>query len=150
MIAAINRLFNQLGQQSVAQEALTETECHHLCAVLMAEVMVSDGGSSALERGEIQAILEQYFRLGREDVDAILVTAEQEASDATSLFEFTRKINDHFSHEQKSRLVEHLWRVAYADNELDKFEEATIRKVADLIHVPHSVFIQAKLRAKPT
>ena len=45
------------------------------------------------------------------------------------------------------RLVELLWRVAYANEVLHKYEEHLVRKVADLLYVPHTAFIKAKHRA---
>ena len=45
-------------------------------------------------------------------------------------------------------MVELLWRVAYADGNLDKYEEHLVRRIADLIHVPHSVFIRMKHKAR--
>jgi uncharacterized tellurite resistance protein B-like protein len=44
-------------------------------------------------------------------------------------------------------LLEALWRVAQADAIVHKYEEHLIRRVADLIHVPHRGYIAAKLRA---
>ena len=44
--------------------------------------------------------------------------------EATSLYEFTRVINDHYSAEQKLKLIGAMWAVAYADGDLDKYEEA--------------------------
>jgi len=45
-------------------------------------------------------------------------------------------------------LLENLWRVAFADNEVDRYEEHMIRKVADLIYVNHSDFIRSKLKVR--
>jgi len=50
------------------------------------------------------------------------------------------------SREQKISLIEHMWRIAYADGDLDKYEEYTIRQLCDLIYVDHKEYIQAKLR----
>ena len=41
-----------------------------------------------------------------------------------------------------------LWRVAYADGKLDKYEENIIRRIADLIHIRHSEYIKCKVIAK--
>ena len=41
-----------------------------------------------------------------------------------------------------------LWRVAYADGCLDPYEEALVRKIADLIYVPHRDFIRTKHRVR--
>ena len=52
------------------------------------------------------------------------------------LYEFTQHINRQLDHEQKAHVVELLWQVAYADGDLDKYEEHLVRRIADLIHVP--------------
>ena len=57
-----------------------------------------------------------------------------------------RKQRWHFTPEQKVSVVEMLWQVAYAEGRLDPYEEALVRKIADLIYVPHREFIQAKHR----
>jgi uncharacterized tellurite resistance protein B-like protein len=43
-----------------------------------------------------------------------------------------------------------MWKVAYADGELDKHEENIIRRIADLLHIRHSEYIRCKLGAKDT
>jgi uncharacterized tellurite resistance protein B-like protein len=50
--------------------------------------------------------------------------------------------------EDKVRMVEHLWRVAYADGVLTAHENHLMRRVSDLLHVPHGAYISAKMRAK--
>ena len=50
----------------------------------------------------------------------------------------------------KEKIVELMWRIAYADKELEKYEEALVRKIADLLYVPHSAFIAAKHRVQST
>lgn len=50
--------------------------------------------------------------------------------------------------DQRAELVEWLWRVALADARLDKYEEAMVRRVADLLGVPHHEFIRRKLLAR--
>ena len=65
---------------------------------------------------------------------------------ATCYYDLTRLINNGFSAAQKVKVIELMWEVAYADDKLQKYEEALVRKVADLIYVPHSDFIAAKHR----
>ena len=52
----------------------------------------------------------------------------------------------HLDREEKVRVLEYLWQIAYADNVLDKYEEHAIRKVADLLYLSHADFITAKQR----
>ena len=56
-------------------------------------------------------------------------------------------VNRACSEAEKLRLVEQLWRVANADSVIHKYEEHLIRRIADLLHIPHRAFIVAKLRA---
>jgi len=77
-----------------------------------------------------------------------LVAAESKVDEATSLYEFTREINDHYSPDQKVQLIRAMWTVAYADGKLGKYEEHLIRQVADLTYVPHQDYIRSKLAAK--
>ncbi len=58
------------------------------------------------------------------------------------------KINESFDPAQKVRMIESLWSVAYADGRLSADENHTISKIADLLHVPHGAYINAKMRAK--
>ncbi|MDX1811364.1 MAG: TerB family tellurite resistance protein, partial [Gammaproteobacteria bacterium] len=61
-------------------------------------------------------------------------------------YEFTSLINNGFSPEEKVKIIELMWQVAYSDKELEKYEEALVRKIADLLYVPHTAFIAAKHR----
>jgi uncharacterized tellurite resistance protein B-like protein len=57
-------------------------------------------------------------------------------------------LNEHFSQEQKIRVVEYMWQVAYSDAHLDAHENHLISKVAGLLHVTHGEYIGAKMRAR--
>ena len=78
-----------------------------------------------------------------------MTLANQRADEATSLYEFTRVINDHYTPAQKLALIDLMWKVAYADSNLDKYEEHLIRRVAELTYVPHQDYIRSKLAAAP-
>ena len=41
-----------------------------------------------------------------------------------------------------------MWEVAFSDNVINAYEEHLIRRVADLIYLPHVQFIEAKHIAK--
>ena len=62
--------------------------------------------------------------------------------------EFTRVINDHYGPGEKLTLIASMWQVAYADGDLDKYEEHLIRQVAELTYVPHQDYIRCKLDAR--
>lgn len=117
-------------------------------ASLMVEVMVIDRQISDKEVHEVKKILERQFDIQEDEIEQLLKLAKEEVSEATSLYQFTRLINDQFDQQKKNDLMSNLWRVAFADEVLDKHEEALIRRIADLIHVPHTDFIKTKRIAR--
>ena len=82
------------------------------------------------------------------EADALLEHAAQPANRLTSYFESVSAINRSFTPEQKVRLVEHLWRVAHADDALDPHEDHLVRKIADLLYVPHIESMLARQRVR--
>ena len=87
-------------------------------------------------------------QITREVAEEILNDALAHAEDATSLYQFTGQINDHLDQQQKQSLLESIWRVAFADGRIDKYEEHLIRRMADLLHLNHREFMQARHRAE--
>ena len=121
---------------------------HLAAAALMTEVMVIDRKISGKELSAIKKIFEHQFDLQENEIDQLLKLAKEEVDEATSLYQFTRLINDQFDAEKKKDLIENLWQIAFADEVLDKHEEAIIRRIAELIYVPHADFIKTKQKAK--
>ena len=116
-------------------------------AALMFEVARADFTIDNIERGRVTALLADQFNLNPEEAATVTEVAAEAADAATCIFEFTRTLNEHATFEQKRELLVMMWRVAIADNVLDHYEEHVIRKVADLLYVPHSDFIGAKHEA---
>lgn len=100
---------------------------------------------------ELKTIVECAVRahqVTHEEAEDILQDALSHANDATSLYEFTGLINEQLSQDEKQVLLESIWRVALADGRIDKYEEHLIRRMADLLHLNHREFMQARHRAQ--
>ncbi|WP_297527462.1 TerB family tellurite resistance protein [Thiohalobacter sp.] len=115
-------------------------------AALLVEMMRADFDSSETERARILDLLTGRFGLDEVSAAELLELARAEAETAASLFQFTQLIDRHCLPEEKASLIEMLWEVAYADARLDKYEEHLVRKLSDLLHVPHREMLQAKHR----
>ena len=144
MIGALKKLFTEPagdGEHSI------EEQRRLAAAALLIEVARADFTQDANEERAMADLLCYSLDLSRDDVDALLAAASERVDEATSLYEFTRLVNDHYSPAQKAELIATMWHVAFADSELDKYEEALIRRVAELIYVPHEEFIRSKIAA---
>jgi uncharacterized tellurite resistance protein B-like protein len=117
-------------------------------AALLVETARADFVEDAAEQAKMAQLLSTSLQLGEKDVQKLVAAAQERVDEATSLYEFTRVINDHCSADQKLQLVSAMWAVAYADGNVDKYEEHLIRQVAELTYVPHTDYIQSKLAAQ--
>ena len=114
-------------------------------AALFIEITRADYEVKPEEREAVMDAVKHLFDdLTEPETEALIKLAEQEASESTSLFQFTSLVDKNFPHEEKIRIVEMLWRVAYADNDKDMNEEYLVRKIADLLHVSHRDFIRTR------
>ncbi|MEE4108121.1 MAG: TerB family tellurite resistance protein [Halieaceae bacterium] len=143
MLARIKALF--LEDTDTAERDGHEIDL--AAAALLVEVARADHEQSVEEEAAMGELLATSLNLDPEEVQAVLGRAGDAVEDATSLFEFTRLVNDHYSIDEKRRLVRSMWQVALADRDLDKYEEHLIRRVAELIYLPHPEFIQTKHEA---
>ena len=117
-------------------------------AALLIEVSRADHQVTDGERRAVADAVTRTFSLTPEETAALIRLAEEETQTAVSMYQFTHLIDKGFTPAQKVRVVELLWRVAYADADKDKHEEHLVRRIADLLHVAHKDFIDAKLRAR--
>lgn len=125
----------------------TNAHARHLAvAALLFAVVRADYARDPREEQAIRTALSKAFGLSAEELTTLVELAHSEAAESTSDHAFVRVINSEFSDVEKSSLIEAMWRVAYADGNLHKYEEHLIRRIADLLYVPHSEFIRTKLR----
>ncbi len=149
MINTIKQFFEKNIQTSPdSSEKISEHSLQLATASLMIEMMRADAEISDEEQSSITNAIKSKFNLSEEETENIIKLAEEEISRATGYFEFTSLINKGYTYDQKLKVIEHLWEVAFSDAVLDKYEEHMVRKIADLIHVSHKDFIDAKLRVR--
>ncbi len=143
MLSKISAFFQSLAEPVDNQKQ--EISLEIACSVLLCEVMLADGQLDSAEQTQLNQILSSQFQLSTEEVQEIIKHALLLCKNATDFFQFTSKINENYSLEQRIKMLELLWQVAYADGELASIEEHIIRKIADLLHLRHSEYIQTKL-----
>lgn len=114
-------------------------------AAILLEVSRADFEIDEQELEVIATALSRTFAINDEDVRELIAAALEKDEETLSLYPFLQLVNDHCSSEEKFTIIVDLWRVAYADGRLDKYEEYQIRRIADLLYVVHGEFIRAKL-----
>ena len=147
MIDRIKQFFAS-QEKEIAASGGSEHALRLATATLLVEMSRADQQVDSAETDTVLTAIRQRFELTEAEARNLADLGHDKADHATSLYEFTRVLNDQLSREQKLHVVELLWDVAYADGRIDKYEEQLLRKIAELIYVPHPDFIAAKLRAE--
>ena len=137
-----------VGQEESISDEDRSAELNRAVAVLMLEVAQSDFFESDEETTALLASLSEHIQASKQTADELLAAARTDKSNSAGLYQFTRLACTEMSIEERCSLVEQLWQIAFADGVIDKYEEAAIRKMSDLLYVPHGEFIKAKLRAE--
>lgn len=148
MLSSIKAFFDEKLANPPTSENQIASKSQLACAALFVEVMKADYGLDDREKSELVSLLRTSLRIKEEDMQELIRLAQEEADQATSLYDFTRLVNDEYSYSQKLQLVQDMWQIAFSDEQIDKYEEHLIRKVSDLIYVSHTDFIKAKIVAR--
>ena len=151
MLKKIKGYISELGNQPSDVENQEEKEqniINNACAALLIETALADKVFNTEEIDSMKKTLREVYEIDEKDLDELISESEKKVSESTSLYEYTRLINDLCDYQDKLKLINNLWAIAFADKHLDKYEEFLIRKISDLLYVSHSDFIQQKLSVK--
>jgi uncharacterized tellurite resistance protein B-like protein len=149
MLAMLRQLKNLF--ETPAPRPLPGFERRHLqvaVAALLHEARRADYHQGDDEYAVAQAALAEMFGLGGADCVAVLEEGRARAEQLSSFYAPVTIIKRDFSLEERIRLVEHLWRIAYANGKLDPYEDHYVRKIAHLLYVPNTQSMLARNRAR--
>jgi uncharacterized tellurite resistance protein B-like protein len=134
-----------LGSTEFAAEAENDADRQQLAlASLLVEMARADFDESQEEQSLIIDLLASHYELTSSESLELLNRARDANNNAVCLFDFTRALHASLEAEQKQEIIRLLWRVALADSRLDKYEDFLVRKVADLLYVPHRDVVRIK------
>ena len=153
MLKKIKEHISNLSNEpiEIADQEQKDTEIiNNACAALLIETALADKVFNEEEMISMKQTLNKVYKVDEQDIEELINESKKKVSESTSLYEYTRLINDLCNYEDKIRLISNLWSIAFADKYLDKYEEYLIRKISDLLHVSHKDFIQQKLLVKET
>ena len=103
-------------------------------AALMVRVSRTDGSYSDAERRRVDAMLIERYQLAAPAAARVRAEAEIAEEGAQDTVQFTRLIKEAVPYEERTGVVEALWRVAVADG-INADERGLMRLVADLLGV---------------
>jgi uncharacterized tellurite resistance protein B-like protein len=146
MFRAIRKLFEDSGPGNLEHLGVTQLEVAVAC--LLHESKRVDLGEDVKEHVAAREALVQMFGVAEAESERLLQEGREKARHLTSYFAPVAVIKRDFSLEQRITLIEHLWRIAFADGKLDRDEDHYVRKIAHLLYVPNTQTMLARSRAR--
>ena len=144
------KTITQFFEKQFSSEAISEADRQHqlnlAVAALLTEVAAADNQISEEEKNQVKLLLREQLKLPENEIEELQSMSLKELEQATDYYQFTSLIKDNFDAAQRLEIIEQLWEIALADGRIDHHEEHFIRKIADLLFVPHSAYIKAKLK----
>jgi len=114
-------------------------------AAVFIEMAKADGTFTVDERKSVVKGLKNQFKIDDKYVEELLTLSEERVNESISIYEFSNVINENFSDEDKFLLLKNLWRLIYADERLDGYEDRLMKIVAGMLMMEHRQIIKAKL-----
>jgi uncharacterized tellurite resistance protein B-like protein len=142
----VDFLERSLGDKSAAAVKDQNTDTRLAVAALCVEMVRADFDEQPQELERATALLAERFSLDPAEAAALLQAGRSQADQAASLYRFTRPLNQSLDTPEKIALIEMLWQVALEDGRLDKYEDALVHKLADLLYVSPADLMLAKQR----
>jgi uncharacterized tellurite resistance protein B-like protein len=148
MLKTIKRMLQAPQADAHVATAHERRQLQVAVAVLLHEARRADYAEGEEERSEAQRALAEIFSLEERESAQLLQEGREKAQQLTSFYAPVSIVKREFSLEERIRLVEHLWRVAFADGRLDYYEDHYVRKIAHLLYVPNTQSMLARNRAR--
>tara|TARA_X000001036_G_scaffold71907_1_gene63273 strand:- start:5666 stop:6097 length:432 start_codon:yes stop_codon:yes gene_type:complete len=115
------------------------------CAIILIEVSYSDFEIKDVEIEKMIRFFEKDLNLSKKKALWLNEEAQKLHKDTNCLRKYIRLINESYTKKEKIKLINIAWKIARADNEVDKYEEHRIRKISELLYLNHSDFIKEKI-----
>lgn len=145
MFAKLKSLLSEASQNTKKTDHKNESHQADLAAIAL--LIAVSNADHQVDQSEVDRILQlakESIEVSEEEIRTYFNQAERKADASISYYEFTEVINRSYDKNKRYQLIQNMWKVAYADGVLDKYEDSTIRKVSELLYVSHSDFIKAK------
>lgn len=149
MIKRLEKIFTKHLQNNDFQKQDEDQKIKIATAALFLEMAYADFEIDPAEEEQLVSALQHLFNMEQGEISDLIREAGNERDKRTDIWGFTSLLKNQFERSQRIRILENLWLLIYADGRVDKYEDALIRKITDLLGLDHSDMIQAKLKMKP-
>lgn len=139
---------DQISDSAFQQNKNVDKRLQVAACALFIELAKADGKFTDEERKFIITHMKNCFNIDEEYANELMGLAEKRVKESVSIYEFTSEINEHFTQEQKEKLIENLWRLVFTDEKMHAYEDHLMKKVSLTLNIEHKKLIEKKLLVK--
>jgi uncharacterized tellurite resistance protein B-like protein len=148
MLKQLKELFIPTDFKTQFNENTNEHKLQIAACALLIEIATADDNLSKEERDKIKSLMKKTFDLTDEEVISLITESEEQIENSISLYEFTDVLNNNLNKDEKYKIIKYLWHIAYADGNLDSYEDHYIKTISNNLHFHHKDRIAAKMEVK--
>jgi uncharacterized tellurite resistance protein B-like protein len=148
MLRQLKELFIPTDFRTQSDENTNEHKLQIAACALLIEIATADDNLSKEERDKIKSLMKKTFNLTDEEVIRLITESEEQIENSISLYEFTDVLNNNLNNDEKYKIIKYLWHIAYADGNLDSYEDHYIKTISNNLHFHHKDRIAAKMEVK--
>jgi uncharacterized tellurite resistance protein B-like protein len=145
MLGILKQFFGS-GDEGTPDDQPSRRNVRVATCALFLELARSDEAFTEEETDAIFQILKDRYGISGEEADALIAAAEEELEDSVDYWRFARRINRHYSIEEKIEIVELMWRIVYVDGKLDKYEDYLMHQMGNILRLDHGQLMAAKTK----
>ncbi|WP_223789719.1 TerB family tellurite resistance protein [Marinicella meishanensis] len=123
------------GESNQSLNEAEQKELNHAIVELMLEMVKADFVELYAEKTALSDYLSKELNLSKEDVTRYIEEAELRTDFSISLETQTNVINNYLGISQKLELMQHMWALAVADNEVHLLEHHLFYKAGQLLGI---------------
>ena len=144
----LNALRRFISDMSIPDAPPRSDDERLAAAALLVHIMNIDGTVSREECRKLSELVKDRFELSKEEADKLIDAATIADRNAVDLYGFTTVLKAKLDEAGRSRVIEMMWEMVFADGEVHEFEDNVVWRVAELLGVPTRDRIRMKQLAR--
>lgn len=148
MLKHLSDLFTKKNDNSAERNVSHKHKLQIAACALLLEIASADDIFSEKEKEKTTELMKNKFGLTDSEVNNLISSSEEEIKESVSIYEFTDVLNKNLNNDEKYNIIKYLWHIAFADGNVDSYENYYIKKISNNLHMHHKDRIAAKFEVK--
>jgi uncharacterized tellurite resistance protein B-like protein len=132
---SVGQFIEDLLDRQTANRSLGESDLRLASAALLVHTVAVDGKVKESEMALLKQLLSERFKLSEDELHELIIAAERREREAVDLYGFTSLIKSKTTMAERLKIIEMMWRLVFADGEVDAFEDNLVWRAAELLGV---------------